>query len=90
MMPREIDCPDCGGSCRSDIGMESVYASKYPCQNCKDGKITVYTEEELQEAIKQNNEECASICENERDKNTGYVFLSAERCAEAIRLRSNE
>ena len=96
-MPREIDCPGCV------IKYGRLLHRCRTC-NCT-GKIKVYTEqelqeklgyveglftpEELQEAIKQEREECALICDN-------YIMPSQfttigdvlEYCAEAIRARS--
>lgn len=47
-MPREIDCPDCGGmKCFYLDGM----CKPVKCLNCKEGKITVYTEAEMQEKL---------------------------------------
>ena len=70
-MPREIDCPDC-----ENVG---ILLDGDICTYCQGtGKITVYTEEELQEklgyveglctpeelekAIKQEKEECVLVC----------------------------
>lgn len=61
-MPREIDCPDCGGSgyippckripCHPETECEGCGLGKcIPCI-CKKGKIKVYTESEVQELIK--------------------------------------
>ena len=64
-MPREIDCPDCGGTgsvchnCEGDCydGPHRICESagddgnKY-CPHCEDGKIKIYTESEVQELIK--------------------------------------
>lgn len=44
-MPREIDCPECGGRGYT----EGNDGRQYGCPDCKDDKITVYTEAELQE-----------------------------------------
>ena len=53
-MPIQIDCPECGG--KGTI-IKKVYGP-YPdaeimCTNpnCKDGKITVYTEAEMQKVV---------------------------------------
>ena len=82
-MPKEINCPDCdgrgwfypinnvGGSC------------KVLCAICKDGKITVYTKEELQEAIKREREECALICEELEGR------FEDQRFSKAIRARGS-
>ena len=48
-MPIKIDCPECGGSgyiaeyYEYDVDIDDVPK----CSNCKDGKITVYTQEEI-------------------------------------------
>ena len=47
-MSIEIDCPDC----ISMLGRLVIPVCKNP--NCKDGKITVYTEAEMQEVISIN------------------------------------
>ena len=50
-MPREIDCPDCKWrhthSSLNPVNQHELVL----CGNCNNGKITVYTEEEFQEAI---------------------------------------
>lgn len=89
-MPREIRyCPQCGS-----LNIEKLNDEYVRCYECKThlNKMdlkgwTLYTESELQERIQQEREECALICEEERDRDNEYVFLSAERCAEAIRKR---
>ena len=52
-MPREIDCPDCAKE-TSFI----KWSMKDTCKLCNGTlKVTVYTEEELQEAIKARSKE---------------------------------
>jgi hypothetical protein len=55
-----IDCPECGGRgytaehdpCDPHINGECINCPiQVQCVHCKDGKITVYTEKELQEKI---------------------------------------
>lgn len=92
-MPREIDCPDCGGKYRkvrktTDLDTDILYGTKVIeyCKSCKGGKITVYTEEEVQELIKQEREECALICENHEGVIVSAYYTQAlDDCAEAIR-----
>ena len=67
-MPREIDCPDCEGKGEIITADRSTYPPSEDFMkcfnpNCNNGKITVYTGEELQKAIKAEREECALICE---------------------------
>lgn len=54
-MPIKIDCPECGGRGwwypLSEIGG----STKVPCSNCKDGKITVYTQKEMDVLKERNN-----------------------------------
>ena len=52
-MPREIVCPDCGGYGHRVV--QGIHRLNTPCQNpdCNKGKMTVYTQEELQERIHQ-------------------------------------
>jgi len=51
----EIDCPECKGKGETVIADRSYYPPEEGFHNCKNcngtGKITVYTEEELQERI---------------------------------------
>ena len=79
-MPREIDCSKCGGMGYWDIKGNRTRK----CPNCKDGKIKVYIELEVQELIKQEREECALICDNLSFDDLDYTPLE---CAEAIRQR---
>ncbi|MCK5614023.1 hypothetical protein KAR91_69815 [Candidatus Pacearchaeota archaeon] len=60
-MPTQIDCPECGG--RGEI--ITADRSTYPptedfsdCFNpeCKDGKITVYTADDLKKAVEDERE----------------------------------
>ena len=51
-MPREIDCPCTYGP----YSPKTIAGIKY-CGNCKDGKIEVYTEAELNEAVKTERRE---------------------------------
>ena len=56
-MPIEIDCPECDngkiyeetGVCHPVTGFAEVLT--HQCPNCKDGKIKVYTQEELDKAV---------------------------------------
>ena len=42
-LPTEKVCPECGGSGRSDIGMDYPYAGKYGCDKCETtGIIQIY------------------------------------------------
>lgn len=51
-MPIKIDCPECGGSKWMEGSTPSCMGgAKVPCEYCKDGKITVYTEAEMQKAV---------------------------------------
>jgi len=66
-MPREIDCPDCDGDgytaehdpCDPHVdGICTNCPIQVQCEPCEGtGKIKVYTEEELQEAIKARSKE---------------------------------
>lgn len=74
-MSIEIDCPDCGGP----YGPKHISGVAY-CGNCDVGKITVYTEDELQEEIK---EACAEYA-NTKLYQEGYrsgVKEEREACA---------
>ena len=68
-MPREIDCLECGGrkpcSIKMTYGIDgAAICSKCglrndeheKCPNCKDGKITVYTQAEVDKLTSQNKE----------------------------------
>lgn len=67
-MPKEIDCPECG---------KKGFMMQTTCSNndCKDGKITVYTQAELNQAVKEAIEKCIKACEG---------FYTAADCIEAI------
>lgn len=59
-MPREIDCPDCEGKYRkvrkvTDLDTDILYGNKVVeyCKSCRNGKITVYTQAELNKAVRQ-------------------------------------
>ena len=91
-MPREIDCLDCGG--RGEI--ITADRSSYPPSeefikcfnpNCKNGKIKVYTESELNKAVKQEREEILNIFDNYKDERDFYTW---DEVQEAIRQRGNE
>ena len=65
------------------------------CKTCHLGKITVYTKLELNEAVKQEREECALICDRVADKYLDSArghdsWDSANECGEAIRQRGKE
>ena len=84
----EIDCPDCGGKILTKHkGMSHYVYNKCINSNCKDGKIKVYTEKELQEAIKQERENNISACLEVATKFTENTdnHTVALSCAEAIR-----
>ena len=55
-MPREIDCPRCEGTGKDGFGTYVIN-----CPDCKNGKIKLYTEAELQERIQQEREEVNKI-----------------------------
>lgn len=65
-MPREIDCPDCEGTGTIDRTQYGMSDTAYrTCKTCKgEGKIKVYTEVELQEAVKKAYEKCALIVDS--------------------------
>ena len=53
-MPRQIDCFECEGSGEIDYPYtDEGDMESYTCDCCKDGKITVYTEAEVDELNKQ-------------------------------------
>ena len=52
-MPIEIDCPCTYGP----YSPKTIAGIKY-CGNCKDGKIKVYTQEELNEAVQAEKDTC--------------------------------
>lgn len=100
-MSIKIDCPDCDGS-----GAIPTMPDGEPemCRQCEaTGKITVYTQEELdekigyveglytpeelQKAVMQEREACIWICD-QIEKVSESVFVA--QCIEAIRARSKE
>ncbi len=88
-MPREIDCPDCGGN-----GW-IVISKDFPCATCKTaGKITVYSEVELKEAVKEERESCVldiSQWVHEWKKKTyvkPYIDIVLKGMVEAIKART--
>ena len=62
-MPIEIDCPKCDngkiyeetGVCHPVTGFAEVLT--HQCPNCKDGKIKLYTQDELDKAVKAERRE---------------------------------
>ena len=94
-MSIKIDCPECEGrgyyyKTPSDrLYPRNIGGLKTKCPYCKNGKIKVYTEEELQELLKAKQEECALICEKLFNK-ARYEFSDPEylagirKCYEAI------
>ena len=66
---------------------KTIAGIKY-CGNCKDGKIKVYTEAELKEAVQAEREACAVVCEK--------LFIDVDgewqgdQYAEAIRKRGEK
>lgn len=58
-MPIQVDCPECKG----DGGWGDPVNSPYQkCKNCKDGTITVYTQEELDKAVEAEREAGLKYC----------------------------
>ena len=91
----EIDCPDCGGRGWWYPLTEIGGSTRIICRNCTDGKITVYTEAELKQAVKEEREACALICEQKSNRESnGFFEKSIEMvtiiCAEAIRARATK
>jgi hypothetical protein len=97
VMPIKIDCPECGGSKWMEGSTPSCMGgAKVPCEYCTDGKITVYTQAELDA----EREACAEVCM--RIKSNGMnqfgflppvafwngIIKGASECAQAIRQRS--
>ena len=88
-MPREINCFNCGGEGWYYTGVchpVTGFKENINCEECSNGKITVYTQEELNKAVKEEREACALICDSWTEI-AGYVYRSVERCAKAIRAR---
>ena len=77
------------GYCPNESYVDDLLDKMYRLKDhktCKDGKVKVYTKEELHEAIKQEREECALECESVG--NLSPVIRPATKiCAEAIRER---
>lgn len=103
-MPIKIDCLKCEGkTCKS--GGECDWSGRdctpidncgefipIICQNpdCIHGKITVYTQAELNQAVKKEREACAFICQGIGDKRVKSSWRVGEQCAEAIRNKEGE
>jgi len=104
----EIDCPECGGEYRkvrfpveSDHALYGTKVITY-CKVCKDGKIQVYTEAEMQKAIADEREACAVECDDFKDIAQAQIGLivpvafwngrmkASTDCAEAIRSRGDK
>ena len=92
-MPKNIDCPDCEegeifeetGVRHPVTGMEEILI--HICGNCKNGKITVYTQAEVNQAVKEEREARAVVCDLinlQSDSNDPRDY------AEAIRNRNKE
>ena len=92
-MPTQIDCPECGGegnictNCGGDCWEGANKLCEYAgeegghiCDDCEDGKITVYTEADMKKTAEDEREACIKACLN------GYN-RGVYDCAEAIRAR---
>ena len=95
-MPKEIDCPDCGGDGftaehASDCNGSCDYCPvQVQCEICEcTGKIKVYTEKEVQKLIRQKKEECALICEKVGYTTIEHVTARMDK-NEAIKLKNSK
>ncbi len=83
-MPKTIPCYDCKGKGTKLIKYKGmVRYTQAKCKTCGGcGVLSVYTQAELDEAVKTENEACAMTCENR-------LYQNWKECAEAIiRARS--
>jgi RecJ-like exonuclease len=79
-MPKEIDCPKCNG-----LG-GNMYKS-VACKHCEGtGKITLYTDSDLQQVREEERERCAQECDRQgSEKEYAIGEAACSLCAEAIR-----
>ncbi len=87
-MSIQIDCLECRVTKIKDYTKNMDEVSQPICKCGGSGKITVYTEAEIQKAIKDEREACAKICDNIQmdywDDSTG------RECGIAIRARGEK
>ena len=81
-MPREIDWFEVG-----TLGSTPLYTTKLHARSRNMGRLI--TLEELQEAIKQEREECALVCEDQVEDENDMISLNY-KCAKTIRARGNK
>ena len=99
-MPKTIPCWDCRGKgtfppcshtgCYSHMTHPCEGCGRYQgkCKTCKGGGVlSVYTQEEVNDLVKAENEACMNTCLNILFEDWSELDIQ-KKCAEAIRARN--